>query len=138
VCCTETVGCFLEMPADPGGVMGSCGANVDRKCVFKPVSSLGSGSIRGSISACCAYKISDVLSNMCLNIVGMHSKRPVRGYPVHCASDMRRLQGTDRPVSHDRVFRRNENLQPPCSWCYRDLKCYSLNADWSKLEYRGR
>jgi hypothetical protein len=84
--------------------MGSCGANVDRKCVFKPVSSLGSGSIRGSIRACFAYKVSNFLQDMHMNIVGMYSKRQVIGYPVLCASDMRRLQGTDRPVSHNRVF----------------------------------
>lgn len=46
----------LESPADPGGVMGpSCrGAKVERKWEFRPVSSLGSGSWRGSINACCA------------------------------------------------------------------------------------
>lgn len=46
----------LGSPADPGGVMGpSClGANVERKWEFRPVSSLGSGSIRGSINAWCA------------------------------------------------------------------------------------
>src|SRR4051812_47542093 len=41
-----------------GGVMGCCGANVDLKRVFRPVSSLGSGSIRGSINSCCACEVS--------------------------------------------------------------------------------
>jgi hypothetical protein len=42
----------LGRPADPGGVMGPfcLGAKVERKCEFRPVSSLGSG----SMSAWCA------------------------------------------------------------------------------------
>jgi hypothetical protein len=51
---TWTVGCAFATSAAPGGVIGSWGPKVDRKCVFRPVSSLGSGSIRGSIMAWCA------------------------------------------------------------------------------------
>lgn len=43
---------LLTRPADPGGgVMFWRGAKVDLKCELRPVSSLGSGSIRGSIKA---------------------------------------------------------------------------------------
>jgi hypothetical protein len=38
--------------------MGAAGANVERKWLFNPVSSLGSGSIKGSISACLACQVS--------------------------------------------------------------------------------
>jgi hypothetical protein len=57
---TFTDGLSLGSPADPGGVMGpSClGAKVERKWEFRPVSSLGSGSIRGSINAWCAWATS--------------------------------------------------------------------------------
>lgn len=55
-CLTFTEEPSLGSPADPGGVMGpSClGAKVERKWEFRPVSSLGSGSIKGSINAWCA------------------------------------------------------------------------------------
>jgi len=52
--------------SSPGGVIGCCGANVDLKWVFRPVSSLGSGSINGSMSACCALSMMRVFpKNVC-------------------------------------------------------------------------
>ena len=45
--------------SDPGGgVMFWRGAKVDLKCELRPVSSLGSGSIKGSIKAWCACEVS--------------------------------------------------------------------------------
>jgi hypothetical protein len=56
VCCglTWTEEWAFEISPIPGGVMGVWGPKVERKCEFRPVSSLGSGSIKGSISAWCA------------------------------------------------------------------------------------
>ena len=50
---------WLTRPAEPGGVASPWrGAKVDPKWLFRPVSSLGSGSVKGSRSACCAWNVS--------------------------------------------------------------------------------
>lgn len=62
VCWMLTEGCSLGNSADPGGVIGAAGAKVERKWLLSPVTSLGSGSIRGSMIARCACENQHVYS----------------------------------------------------------------------------